>query len=175
MTALDSSDALRARLASRLATNQDGVIEALAQEHGVTTLEATRMLPAVNCRWTSAAAFNDIFAELTTWGDILFIVHTPNIIFECVGPVPPGTTGRGFFNLGGKGPIGGHIRAERCAAIAFVTRPFMGLDTRSIQFFDTAGDAMFKIFVRRREDRSLDDAQVAAFDDMAKRFALPGS
>ncbi len=168
-TAAATTD-LRERLAARLAANADGVIEALAREHGVTTLEATRMLPAANCSWAPASAFADIFAELTKWGDILFLVHTPNIIFECVGPVPPGSSARGYFNLNGKGPIGGHLKAERCAAIAFVRRPLMGLDSCSIQFFDTDGDSMFKIFVRRLADRSLDPDQVVAFGALAQRF-----
>jgi len=167
----DMSETLRARLASRLAADQDGVIETLAREHGVTVLDATRMLPQANCRWTPAAAFNDVFAELGTWGDVLFLVHTPNIILECVGPVPHGTTGRGYFNLGGKGPIGGHVKADRCAAIAFVRRPFMGLDSCSIQFFDVDGNAMFKIFVRRRGDHTLEEGQVAAFEALAQRLA----
>jgi putative heme iron utilization protein len=46
----------------------------------------------------------------------------------------------------------------------------MGRDSCSIQFFDTAGDAMFKIFVRRGSDRSLDEAQVAMFEKLASRF-----
>lgn len=175
MSTPSTSDNLRARLASRLAADPDGVIETLAREHGVTTLEATRMLPQANCRWAPATAFHDIFAELTTWGEVLFLVHTPNIILECVGPIPPGTTARGFFNLDGKGPIGGHVKAERCAAIAFVRRPFMGLESCSIQFFDGDGDAMFKIFVRRHADRTLEEAQVAAFEVLARRLASPGS
>lgn len=166
---------LRARLAERFARDADGVIETLAREHGVTTLDATRLLPDANRRFAPASAFADIFAELTTWGDVLFLVHTPNIILECVGPIPPGTAARGFFNLGGKGPIGGHLKADRCAAIAFVRRPFMGLDTCSIQFFDLDGDAMFKIYVRRHADRSLDRDQVAAFEALARRVAVAGS
>lgn len=172
--AADTIVDLRARLAARFAGDADGVIETLAREHGVTTLEATQMLPEANCRWAPASAFADVFAELTTWGDVLFLVHTPNIILECVGPIPPGTAARGFFNLSGKGPIGGHLRAERCAAIAFVRRPFMGMDTCSIQFFDRDGDAMFKIYVRRGADRTLDQDQVAAFEVLARRFVAAG-
>lgn len=165
---------LRERLAARLAVDADGVLETLAREHGVTTLEATRMLPRANCRWAPATAFTDIFAALTTWGDVLFLVHTPNIILECTGPIPAGTSARGFFNLG-KGTISGHLKAERCAAIAFVRRPFMGLDSCSIQFFDQDGDAMFKIFVRRQADRTLDKDQVAAFEALARQFATKES
>jgi putative heme utilization carrier protein HutX len=100
---------------------------------------------------------------------ILFIVHTPDIVLECAGPLPPGTFGRGYYNVHGDGPIGGHIRAENCAAIAFVSRPFMGRASRSIQFFNGAGEAMFKIFVRRDEARELIPAQVAKLDALRER------
>lgn len=166
---------LRARLTARFAANADGVIETLAREHGVTPLEATRMLPAKNCRWAPASVFAEILGELTAWGDILFLVHTPNVVLECSGPMPAGTPARGFFNLSGKGPISGHLKADRCAAIGFVRRPFMGLDSCSIQFFDHDGDSMFKIFVRRHADRSLDREQVAAFEALARRLAATAS
>jgi putative heme utilization carrier protein HutX len=159
-----------AQLKQRLAADPDGIIENLAREHGVTTLEATCLLPAQHCRWAGADDFGTVMADLTRWGEVLMIVHTPNIVLECKGAIPPGEFGRGYFNIHGAGPIGGHIKAERCAAIAFVRRPFMGRDSCSIQFFDTAGDAMFKIFVRRGADRALDEAQVALFEALAARF-----
>jgi putative heme utilization carrier protein HutX len=161
----------RARLAARLAANPDGVIEALAREHGLTTLEATRLLPGANCRWAPAEAFAEVMGALTQWGNVVFIVHTPSIVLECKGPVPPGSAGRGYFNLHGDSPIGGHIKADRCAAIAFVRRPFMGHESCSVQFFDTDGDAMFKVFVGRRPDRSLEQAQVDMFEELATRMA----
>jgi putative heme utilization carrier protein HutX len=169
MTSLETVDA-RAKLAERLSANPDGVIEALAREHGVTTLAATRMLPAANARFAPGSAFADIMAALTAWGEVLFIVHTPNIVLECRGAVPPGEFGRGYYNLHGESPIGGHIKAERCEAVAFVRRPFMGRDSCSIQFFDRDGDAMFKVFVRRGEDRSLDQDQVQEFEALAAKY-----
>lgn len=169
-TARDTADA-RARLAARLAENPDGVIEALARQHGVTTLDATRLLPPDTAAFAPADAFADVMADLTGWGPVLVIVHTPSIVLECEGPVPPGSFGRGFFNLHGDSPIGGHIRADRCMAIAFVRRPFMGRESCSIQFFDRDGEAMFKVFVRRLPDRSLDPAQVARFEALKAKFA----
>jgi putative heme utilization carrier protein HutX len=127
------------------------------------------MLPAANARFAPGDAFGDIMKELTGWGDVLFIVHTPNIVLECEGAVPPGEFGRGYFNLHGDSPIGGHIKADRCAAVAFVRRPFMGRESCSIQFFDVDGDAMFKVFVRRLEDRSMDPAQVEKFEALARQ------
>ncbi|MGE0563419.1 MAG: heme utilization cystosolic carrier protein HutX [Pseudolabrys sp.] len=158
------------QLKERLAANPDGIIEALAREHGVSTLEATRMLPAQHCRWAAGEDFTTVMGDLTQWGDVLMIVHTPSIVLECKGKIPPGEFGRGYFNIHGDSPIGGHIKADRCTAIAFVRRPFMGRDSCSIQFFDTDGEAMFKIFVRRGADRALDEAQVGLFENLAARF-----
>ncbi|MFD2181599.1 heme anaerobic degradation radical SAM methyltransferase ChuW/HutW [Rhodoplanes azumiensis] len=158
-------------LAAQLAANPDGVLEVLARQHGVSTLEATRMLPAENCTFAPADKFADVMGELTTWGTMLFIVHTPSIVLECAGAIPPGEFGRGYFNLHGDSPIGGHIKADRCTAIAFVRRPFMGRESCSIQFFDGDGEAMFKIFVRRLPDRSMDPEQVAKFEAMRVRLA----
>ncbi|MTW17557.1 heme utilization cystosolic carrier protein HutX [Rhodoplanes serenus] len=169
-TARDTADA-RARLAARLAENPDGVIEALARQHGVTTLDATRLLPPDTAAFAPADAFADVMADLTGWGPVLVVVHTPSIVLECEGPVPPGSFGRGFFNLHGDSPIGGHIRVDRCVAIAFVRRPFMGRESCSVQFFDHDGEAMFKVFVRRLPDRSLDPAQVARFEALKAKFA----
>ena len=113
-------------------------------------------------------------AGLTGWGEVLFIVHTPDIVLECAGKIPPGTFGRGYFNLHGDSPIGGHIRAENCTHIVFVSRPFMGRPSRSLQFFNGAGEAMFKIFVRRDKKRELLPEQVARFDALRAALAPAG-
>jgi putative heme utilization carrier protein HutX len=159
----------RVPLAARLALNADGILEQIAREYGVSTLEVVRNLLPDHRSVVQGSAFEPIMQDVTTWGDILFIVHTPDIVLECSGPLPPGTFGRGYYNVHGESPIGGHIRAENCAAIAFVSRPFMGRPSRSIQFFNTAGEAMFKIFVRRDEKRELIADQVAKFDALRER------
>jgi putative heme utilization carrier protein HutX len=154
----------RVPLAARLALNADGILEQIAREYGVSTLEVVRNLLPDHRSVVQASAFEPIMQDVTTWGDILFIVHTHDIVLECSGPLPPGTFGRGYYNVHGESPIGGHIRAENCAAIVFVSRPFMGRPSRSIQFFNNAGEAMFKIFVRGDEKRELIADQVAKFD-----------
>ena len=84
----------------------------------------------------------------------------------------PGTFGRGYFNLHGDSPIGGHIKAENCRHVAFVARPFMGRPSRSIQFFNGEGTAMFKIFVRRDAERNLIGEQVAKFDALREMYRV---
>ena len=151
-------------LTTRLARNADGILEQIAKEYGVSTLEVVRSLPADQRTLAPAAQFEAIMTDVSLWGEIMFIVHTPDIVLECAGTLPPGTFGRGYFNLHGDSPIGGHIPADRCQTIAFVARPFMGRPSRSIQFFNAGGEAMFKIFVRRNEARELLPEQVAKFE-----------
>ena len=169
MTVDATQEQQRAPLAARLALNPDGILEQIAREYGVSTLEVVRNLLHEQRTVVDGQQFADIMQDVTTWGDILFIVHTPDIVLECEGPLPPGTFGRGYYNVHGESPIGGHIRAESCRAIAFVSRPFMGRPSRSIQFFNAAGEAMFKIFVRRDAARELIARQVAQFDALRER------
>lgn len=160
----------RRMLTERLAANPDVIIEKIAEETGASTLDVVQALPVDMRTIVDGARFTDVMTTLTEWGEVLFIVHTPDIVLECAGRIPPGTEGRGYFNIHGDGPIGGHIRADRCKAIVFVSRPFMGRPSRSIQFFNANGEAMFKVFVRRDEKRELKAEQVALFDALRARY-----
>ena len=145
-----AAEAPRESLHERLAKNPDGIVERIAREYGVSTLSVVE----------------------ESWGEVLFIVHTPDIVLECAGSIPPGTFGRGYYNIHGDSPIGGHIRAEACSRIAFLSRPFMGRPSCSIQFFNSDGEAMFKVFVRRDEKRELKADQVAKFEALRARYAM---
>lgn len=151
-------------LTQRMAMNADGVLEDIACTYCVSTLDVVHALPDAKRKIVTGDHLERILEDVATWGPILFIVHTPDLVLECEGPLPSGSYGRGYFNLHGESPIGGHIRASRCREIAFVARPFMGRESLSIQFFNFDGDAMFKIFVRREENREMVAEQVARFE-----------
>ena len=173
------SDAIRDTVADtpleplheRLAKNPDGIVERIAREYGVSTLAVVEALPATHRTLIRGELFAEVMKELESWGEILFIVHTPDIVLECAGTIPPGSFGRGYYNIHGDSPIGGHIRAEACACIVFLARPFMGRQSCSIQFFNGDGEAMFKVFVRRDEKRELKADEVAKFEAMRARHA----
>jgi putative heme utilization carrier protein HutX len=158
-------------LHERLAKNPDGIVERIAREYGVSTLAVVEALPAAHRTLIKGELFAEVMKELESWGEILFIVHTPDIVLECAGTIPPGSFGRGYYNIHGDSPIGGHIRAEACARIVFLARPFMGRHSCSIQFFNGDGEAMFKVFVRRDEKRELLADQVAKFEAMRAKHA----
>lgn len=170
MTVESIQETERETLSARLAHNPDGVLEQIAREYDVSTLEVVRNLPPAHRTILEGSHFADILQDVTAWGEILFIVHTPDIVLECKGTLPPGSYGRGYYNIHGDSPIGGHVRAENCEKIAFVARPFMGRESRSLQFFNAAGEAMFKIFVVRDANRELVPEQVEKFDTLRARY-----
>ncbi|MNL82287.1 ChuX-like family protein [compost metagenome] len=49
----------------------------------------------------------------------------------------------------------------------------MGMETRSIQFFNAEGETIFKIYVGRDRERKLKAVQVERFERLAIQFARP--
>lgn len=166
-----AAPAPRPALAERLAQSADGVLEQIAREYGVPTFEVVRALPAEHRTIVPGERFEAVMQDLTGWREVLLIVHTADIVLECAGAIPPGSFARGYYNLHGDSPIGGHFRGENCSHIAFVSRPFMGRPSRSVQFFNGAGEAMFKVFVRRDKERNLLADQARKFDDLRARLS----
>jgi putative heme utilization carrier protein HutX len=147
------------------------LFEKVAAEHGVTPRAAVEALPDEMRKIAPASAFFDAMADMATWGDVTFIIHTDDGIFEISGPVPQGSLGRGYFNLSGPTALHGHLRHERCAGIAFVERPFMGRLSASALFLNQDGGFMYKVFVGRDENRDLKTDQLEKFRALAARLA----
>ncbi|MCA0400280.1 MAG: heme utilization cystosolic carrier protein HutX [Proteobacteria bacterium] len=158
-----SADRL-ALVREKLAAKPDGVVEAIAREAGVPTQLVLEALPPEMRIFVAPDRFETIWRRLAQWGDVLFIVHTPDIVLECEGRLPVGSFGAGYYNIHGDSPISGHIKAENCRAIYLVDRKFHGRRSCSVQFFNGAGEAMFKVFVRRDKSRELIPEQLALFE-----------
>ena len=167
---MDSEVEERPPLAARVAASPGDLLEQIAREYGVSTLEVVRNLPAEQGTVVSGETFAEIMQEITTWGEILFLIHNADIVLECTGTLPAGSFGHGYFNIHGDSPIGGHIKADNCKAIAFIARGAKRI-SMSIQFYNAAGDAMFKIFVRRDDQRELNADQVLRFNALRARMA----
>jgi hypothetical protein len=165
-----AADDKMARVRQMLAAKPDGVIEAIAREVGVSTLSVLEETPPAGRVAIEPERFEALWQELSTWGTVLFIVHTPDIVLECEGALPVGSFGHGYYNIHGDSPIGGHIKAGNCRAIHLVDRLFHGRRSCSVQFFNGAGEAMFKVFVRRDASRELIADQVVKFEALKTRF-----
>lgn len=167
---------LRAALGAALVdlhAKPDGVLEAVADKHGLTMRDVLGLLPGPQATVVAGAAFEDIWGALTGWGEVLFLLHGRHGVFEIETALPPGTKGQGYFNIHGDTPLGGHLRADRCAEIWFIDRPFFGKRSCSLQFLDHEGDTMFKVFVARDAARRLDERQLALFEDLRAGWIRP--
>lgn len=163
-TLTQSNGDRRERALAALAEKPDGVIEQIAAKAEVTPAEVLAILPEGAAVVVPSEKWEPIWKDLTSWGEILMIVHTEDIVLEVEGQLPEGSEGHGWFNIHGDSPIGGHIRKERCVSIAFVDRGFHGRRSCSVWFMNADGKAMFKVFVRRDKERNLLEDQVARFE-----------
>ncbi len=158
-------------LRQQLAADPGGILEAVAARAGVSLRAVIACLPEAMRSFAAGAHAEAAMADIADWGEVTMLVHTEDLVLECKGPVPRGSFGRGYFNLGGGSPIGGHIRLDRCAEIAFVRRPFMGSgDSCAAIFLNGDGGAMFKIFVGRDAARALRADQVERFSALRARL-----
>ena len=157
-----------ARIDEALREKPDGILEMVAGKADASLWQVFQRLAEGQAVAIAGDRFEELWAGLTTWGTVLFIVHTEDIVLECEGALPPGTSSHGYFNIHGDSPIGGHIKASNCTRIIFVDRAFHGRRSCSVQFLNAAGNAMFKVFVRRDKQRELLTEQVAQFEALRK-------
>ncbi|MFV0490648.1 MAG: heme utilization cystosolic carrier protein HutX, partial [Pseudorhodobacter sp.] len=146
------------RIKTAMAETPTAALEDIARAAGTNVASVLRALPEGEAHCIPGAHFVSVMDSFGDWGDMTLIVNTGNVILEAKGQVT-GSVGRGFYNLGGKA-VGGHLKFDACDMIAFVSRKLFGSDTHSIQFYDTKGDCMFKIYLGRDADRKLIPSQV---------------
>lgn len=167
MTSLSSEK--QAAIQASLQENPGAVLDYLAKEHDVSAADIVSCLPEHEASVVDGDLFERVMLAMTEWGDITFLVHTEDVILECKGSIPKGSTARGFYNLHGA-PIGGHLKGSNCVSIAFVSRPLFSSQTMSVQFFNAKGHCMFKVYLGRDEKRNLLPDQIEKFE--ALRDAL---
>jgi len=164
-----------ADLKAHMADNPGAVIEDVARQRNVTPRTVLEAMPEAMVRIRSGSEFAAAMGDIAQWGEVTLIVHTDEAIFEFTGAIPAGEIGRGYFNLMQPKGLHGHLRHERCAAIAFVERPFMGKSSAFVAFINVDGGIMFKVFVGRDEARALRADQLKRFHALADRTAPAGA
>ncbi|MCX8641793.1 MULTISPECIES: heme utilization cystosolic carrier protein HutX [unclassified Gilliamella] len=155
-------------LATYMQTNPEDLLEKIAQDYQVTL---TQVIQAMSeSKIVDGDHFDAIWDEVTTWGDVMFLIHTGDIIAEISGELPPGTHSQKYFNLRHQKGLSGHIKAEHCQYIAFIERKFMKMSTASMIFLNHLGQSMFKIFVGRDENHQLKADQLEKFRALMQKF-----
>ena len=160
-----------AGLKAYMADNPGAVIEDVARERKASPRAVLEAMPESMVRIGAGGEFGAAMNDVAQWGEVTLIVHTDDAIFEFTGSIPAGEVGRGYFNLMQPKGLHGHLRHERCAALAFVERPFMGKTSAFVAFVNADGGIMFKVFVGRDETRALRADQLVRFRQLADRVA----
>lgn len=153
-----------------LAEKPDSMVESVAKETGLSTRAVLELMPAEGRTLVAPEHFEVLWQELASWGTVMFLVHTPDIVLECEGALPIGSFGHGYYNIHGDSPIGGHIKASNCAAIYVVDRQLSSRRVCSVQFFNGEGEVMFKVFIRRDAQRALLPDQLERFEALKTKF-----
>ena len=161
----------RRTIAAALSQKPGAVLEQVAERHGVSIADVVDCLPDDEVKIVDGLHFERVMLDLAEWGDVTFIVHTEDLVFEARGAIPRGSMGRGYYNLHGT-PIGGHLKANHCRSIAFVSRLLFRNETHSVQFLSLRGNCMFKVYVGRDAGGVMLPSQVERFQ--ALRDSLDG-
>ncbi|MFD2173144.1 heme utilization cystosolic carrier protein HutX [Rhodobacter lacus] len=157
-------------IAEALATTPHAALEDIARTANTTPLAVLEALPAGEVTALPGSLMVEVLEAMADWGEITLVVNTGPVILEAKAPLLGGTVAQGMYNFKGK-PIGGHVRIDACARVAFVRRKLFGTETRSVQLYDTTGGCMFKVYLGRDENRQMIPAQIAAFDALERRLS----
>lgn len=150
--------------------NPGVMLRDLAQRFGVTEGAVAQALPAEMRAFAPVEAFDRVWEAMASWQAVTVIACTPGMIMEFKGTLPGGKHGHGMFNLHAENhPLGGHFFVKDLGAICFLSKPFFGLESHSVQFYNTRGEGMCAVYVGR-EGRKLIDAVRDAY--MALRDAV---
>ncbi len=133
------SDALRQK--------RPWVLSALAKACGISEMEAARGLPEDMRVFAPASAFETIWKGIAQWAHATFISHQGGFGMKVSGRISEGRLLNGIYHFSGPESLGGHVRLDSLGAVCFLTLPFMGKETCSVQFFDRDGKSMFSVHV----------------------------
>ncbi len=162
-----ASSRLTQGLVSALEQKKPWMLESLAREFNVTEKDVALALPEGMCAFTSGDNFVKVWEGLGAWEKAVFIVQHEGHVVEVAGRIPPGRFGHGFYNLGEGEALGGHIRADAVSDIAFLSMPFMGMESHSVQFFHAGGGVAFAVYAGSENHRIIPSVRTA-FLDMRK-------
>ncbi len=138
------------------------VLSALARTCGVSEMEAAAALPGGMGVFAPASAFESVWKGISRWAHATFISLHEGFGMKFTGRIPEGRMAGGVYHFSGPDALGGHVRPDSLAAICFLTLPFMGRETCSVQFFGKDGKAMFAVHVGK-VDGALCPASRSAF------------
>jgi putative hemin transport protein len=152
-----------------VATNPRAMTLQLARDLGVPEVEVIRAMPDGRAVALDAARWEELIRSLEGFGKVHVIVSSGAATLEATGEFGGFSTWGDFFNVQTK-TLDMHIRWPELAAVFAVEKPshMNGVSTCSVQFYDRAGAAAFKVFVNFGEKAAPE--RLARFQELRERF-----
>lgn len=162
-TCCRTTETLRESINTALREKKPVMLASLAERFGVSELEAATALPDDMRAFAGGDAFDTVWQTLASWENATFIMTHLGSVVEIKGRIPEGRHGHGFFNLTGGNGLGGHLKVDDLGHICFLSLPFMGLESHSVQFFNAAGTVLFSVYVGRENRQHIPTARDSFF------------
>ncbi|UUM31366.1 heme utilization cystosolic carrier protein HutX [Vibrio japonicus] len=170
-TTFSESD-VRDKVSASMAKDPSVPVSEMSKQLNLSEGAITFALPDEMVTRISGEQAQTVLEQLPEWGNVTTIVHSFGSIFETKAPFPKGKVAHGYYNLMGReGELHGHLRLDLVANIAFVSKPFRGMESHYIAFFTQAGECVFKIYLGRDKKRQLIQEQISAFKTMKKELS----
>ncbi|MFH2066832.1 MAG: heme utilization cystosolic carrier protein HutX [Pseudomonadota bacterium] len=167
------TDEIRKQIHTELSKDSNLMLHMLADRIGIPEGAVVMAMGDDMCTVVAAEVFETVWSIMTGWEKVTFITMNPGTIVEVKGPLPQGHFGHGLFNIGADdSPLGGHLLTNKLAAICLVSKPFMGMESHSVRFYDKEGGLMFAVYAGRN-GRSLIPSVKEGFMAL-RRAALQG-
>ncbi len=165
------SATLRDAVATILRDRPNAMTMQLARQLGVPEADVIRALPDGRAVELDVARWEELIRALAAFGNVHVIVSNGAVTLESTGTFGNFSTWGEFFNVQTK--LDMHIRWPQLGAAFAVEKPghLDGVNTISVQFYDAAGVAAFKVFITFGGAPPSPEKQ-AAFDTLRERFRL---
>lgn len=168
---IEARETVQQKVNLMLAADAHTPVAMMAMTLNTSEGEITRCLPSEMACFTRGEQAEHILSLLPSWGRVTTIVACAGSIFEIKADFPKGKIAHGFYNLMGKeGQLHGHLRIDLITDIAFVSKPFRGMDSFYIGFFIASGECMFKVYLGRDKKRQLFPEQIVFFNQLKQEL-----
>ena len=162
---------MRKSIKDLLTINPELTTLEIAKELKISEYEVLQNIDKNIAKAVDSKHFDEIIEDISTWGKILMIKITPSFVIEINDNMPLGTYGHGYYNFDSKeSSISGHLKVSNIDKIIFLSKKHRGMISHSVVFYDAKGEHIFKVFVRRDENRELLVSQVEKFMALKNRF-----
>jgi putative hemin transport protein len=157
------------RIRQAVAANPRKMTLQLAHDLGVPEVEVIRAFPPERVTELDASRWEELIRTLEKFGPVRVIVSNACTTAELEGQFGGFSTAGPFFNVQ-TSTLDMHIQWKELGAAFAVQKPghLDGIITLSVQFYDRAGAAAFKVFLNFGEPLSAE--RVKQFEALQERF-----